>query len=109
MIGNRLDLHSTLQRLLVEHGGGMAKNVYFQPPESIRMSYPAITYELNDVSAQHANNHAYFTGKGYQVTFMTKDPDVDLSKEFEKTFKFCRFSRSYASQNLNHYVYTIYY
>ena len=38
-----VDRRNDLQKLLVEVLG--SKNVYFQPPESVKMKYPAIVYQ----------------------------------------------------------------
>ena len=63
MIGSREDLHRELQDILETYGGGNKKDVYFQPPESIKMDYPAITYELSGVADKKANNSEYFIFK----------------------------------------------
>ena len=39
----RLELHEILCTILG------SRNVYFQPPESIKMNYPAIVYGLDDM------------------------------------------------------------
>lgn len=109
MIGDRVDLHRELQNILETYGDGNRKDVYFQPPESIRMSYPAIVYELSGLSDNKANNSAYFLGREYSVTYMTNDPDNELVDVFETFFKFCKFSRSFISNGLNHYIFTLYY
>lgn len=111
MIGSREDLHLELQDILETYGAGNRKDVYFQPPESIKMDYPAITYELSGVTDKKANNSEYFIAKEYAVTFMTNDPDLgnNLIEIFLERFKFCRFSRSFISQNLNHYIFNLFY
>ena len=50
---NRLDLHKIFQDILG------SKNVYFQPPESIKMKYPAIKYSLDDIDKLSGDNIAY--------------------------------------------------
>ena len=40
---DRLDLHECLCKIL------NSNNVYFQPPENVRMNYPAIVYSLGTV------------------------------------------------------------
>lgn len=109
MKDNRIELHNKLKRLLVESGGGLAKDVYFQQPENIKMSYPAIVYEVDGVQEKKSNNNTYFAIKRYSVEFMTRNPDKSLIDKFLQEFKFCSFSRSFESNNLNHYIFTIYY
>lgn len=109
MNDNRIELHDKLKNLLVNHGEGLAKDVYFQPPETIKMKYPAIVYEMDGVQDKKANNYEYFSMKRYSVEFMTRNPDSALIDALPRAFKFCSFSRSFVSNNLNHYIFTIYY
>lgn len=107
MIRNRLELHAELQRILVELGGGKAKDVYYQPPESVKMEYPAIVYELGRIDPTSANNNYIHKKTQYQITFITKNPDSQLIDAFLDQIQFCSFSRSFKSENLNHYVYNV--
>lgn len=85
-----------------------SQNVYFQPPESLKMSYPAIRYSLADFSRKFADNAAYLQKPCYEITLIDKNPD---SKYVEKLLSlcFCAFDKHYKSDNLNHWVFTIYY
>lgn len=99
---NRLGLHELLCSILG------SRNVYFQPPESVKMVYPAIVYELDNFWTTHAGNKPYSSKKRYSVTVIGKDPDnklVDLLSELP----LCRFDRHYKSDNLNHYTFELYY
>lgn len=82
--------------------------MYFQPPASVRMSYPAIVYSINDVNDLDANNNPYVHNKSYSVTLIDKDPD---SIFFDRLldFQYCEFVRAYQSDNLNHFVFKIFY
>lgn len=84
------------------------RNVYFQPPESIKMSYPAIVYELSDIRSSFANDGVYLAQREYSVTLIDKDPDNLFVKELN-ALPTCRFNRHYKEDNLNHYVFTIFY
>ena len=35
------------------------ENVYYDPPESIRMDFPCFRFELNNIDVKHADNKAY--------------------------------------------------
>ena len=102
MTKTRLDFQTFLETLKGD------RNVYFQPPESIRMNYPAIVYNLANIDNTHADNLPYMQGTGYQVIYITKNPDDAMIKTLSKV-AYCRFDRWYSSNNLNHYVYNIYY
>lgn len=86
----------------------IAPNVYFQPPETIKIKYPCIVYSLDDIDTDYADNLPYMMTKRYQLTLITKDPDSELIDEIIILPK-CRFVRSFTSDNLNHYVFEIYY
>lgn len=95
-----------LQTLLEELLG--SRNVYFQPPESLKMNYPAIVYSLDNIENKHANNSVYDSRRRYAVTFITDDPDSRVIGELAY-LQMCRFNRHYKSNNLNHYVFELYY
>jgi hypothetical protein len=81
---------------------------YFQPPASVQMKYPAIVYGLNDVENTFANDGVYLSVKNYSVTVIDKDPDSELVDKV-LLIPTCRFDRSYKKDNLNHYVFEIFF
>ena len=97
----RLELHEKLCDLLG------SRNVYFQPPEKLKMSYPCIRYSFYNVYNQHADNSPYHQRDAYQLIVIDPNPDGD-TKDKVKKLPLCAFDRYYAADNLNHYVYTIY-
>lgn len=84
-----------------------SRNVYFQPPASVQMKYPAIVYSRRDIENRFANNSVYMQAHCYEVTVIDKNPD---SKFVEKVsmLPHCRFDRHYKSDNLNHDVFILY-
>jgi hypothetical protein len=83
-------------------------HVYFQPPESIKMKYPAIVYSIDGLNSKHANDRRYASKTGYSVTLIDKNPDsgyVDRILEIP----YCRFNTAYPAEGLNHFNFTIYY
>lgn len=101
-MAQRLELQTLLETLLG------SRNVYFQPPASISMQYPAIRYSLNDIENLHADNQVYSQRKSYSVTLIDWNPDnvyVDKLSELPM----CSFDRHYVADNLNHYVFTLYF
>ena len=99
----RLQLQAELERILG------SKNVYFQAPPSFQMSYPCFRYELDKIDAKYADNHVYMKKKAYLITYITEDPDDDLSDEMFGVFPMIHFDRPYTADNLHHFVYKIYY
>ena len=100
MISSRLELHEFLTDIL---GNG---NVYFQPPESVKMKYPAIVYSRSGISNVHADDSVYVQTCEYDVTVIDIDPESPAAGRLSKT-PYCRYSRHYTANNLNHDVFTI--
>lgn len=85
-----------------------SEEVYFQRPESKKMDYPAIVYELSDIPNLYANDGVYLSGRQYSVTIIDKDPDsifVGMIAELPTS----SFDRHFRADNLNHWVFTIFY
>lgn len=85
------------------------KNCYFQPPESVKLEYPCIIYRLNTGDTQFADNFPFVFRRQYEVIVVSKDPDDSLIEKVAYHFPMSRLSRFYTSDNLNHWVYMIYY
>lgn len=98
----RLELHEVLCEALG------SRNVYFQPPASVVMQYPCIRYNLHDIGNTHADNLVYLQNVAYQVIVIDRDPDSEISKRVSR-IPGIRFNRSYYADNLNHFVYILYY
>lgn len=101
-MSNRLNLQTRFERILG------SRNVYFQPPASVLMQYPAIVYSLKDIRTRSANNlSTYVTSTGYECMLIMKEPDT---KFLDQIFKipYCKFDRYYRADNLHHYTFTIY-
>lgn len=101
-MSTRLDLHVLLCDCLG------SRNVYFQPPESIKMQYPAIVYSRDDIENNHANNGVYMQSTAYNIIVIDPDPDSEVVQKVSK-LPMCTFDRHYAADNLNHDSFTIYY
>ena len=99
---DRLDLHEELCKILG------SRNVYFQPPVSVSMKYPAIVYERDNIHNSHADDGVYKQSLVYSVTVIDFDPDSEIVEKISKLPK-CSFSRHFTSDNLNHDVFTLYY
>lgn len=100
-MASRLSLQTTLEELLG------SRNTYFQPPESIRMNYPAIVYSLGTIDKLHANDEAYKLLTAYTVTLIDKNPDTEFLMPILE-LPYCSFDRYYRADNLNHWVFTLY-
>jgi len=97
-----LKLQSEFEKLLG------SRNVYYQPPESVKMSYPAIRYSLSNPKVEYANNSKYSKMKSYDGIVISRDPDPEIIEKISD-LPYCSFGRPYVADNLNHYPFTIYY
>lgn len=83
-------------------------NVYFNPPESIKMVYPCIIYKRSVGNTRYADNSAYVFKINYQITILDKDPDSKLIKPVS-SIPGCRYDRHYKADKINHDVFDIYF
>ena len=101
-MGTRLELQSLLEKTIG------SQNVYYQPPASYRMRYPAVRYERTDIRVNRADNLHYTQTTGYLVTIIDQNPDSELVEKISK-LPMCRFERHYAANNLNHDVFLLFF
>lgn len=101
-MASRLDLQTLLEELLG------SRNVYFQPPASVSMKYPAIVYSRDDYANRYADNRVYTQFKAYMVTVIDKNPDSEYVDKVSQ-LPMCTYDRHYVADNLNHDVFTLYF
>lgn len=95
-----------LNELLKEVLG--SDNVYFQPPETCKMKYPCIVYEISKIDTRFADNCPYVHHKRYKVVVIDKNPDSEIPDKLGM-LPMCTFDRFFTSNNLNHFIYNLYY
>lgn len=100
-MADRLELHSVLQELLG------SSNVYYQPPESIKMQYDAIRYSKKAIDSKYANDRKYSMIDCYEVIVISRLPDNPVIKKL-LSLPYCSYDRHYVADNLHHDVLTIY-
>lgn len=91
----RLELQTMLENLLG------SQEVYFQPPASVKMQYPAIVYFRNNIDSTHADDGVYKQSLEYQVIVIDTDPDSEIVMKVSQLPR-CRYERHYVSDGLNH-------
>lgn len=99
---SRLKLQEELETLLG------VKHVYYQPPESLKIEYPAIIYSRDDIQRVAANNTAYTLHNHYQVIVVDKRPGNPVIEKILE-LPMSSFVRSYKADNLYHDVTSLYY
>lgn len=101
----RLDLHRELSIAL---GSG---NVYYQPPESVKLKYPCIVYSKDRDRVERADNRHYVVHPQWNLILIEHDPDSDLADGIVDHFNqyCCSIDRRYRADNLYHTAITLYY
>lgn len=101
-MAKRQQLQSKLEELLG------SKNVYYQPPASVQMAYPAIKYSKSKIDSTFANNKKYLNKTRYEITVIDRLPDNPVIEKILE-LPYSEHDRSYPADNLNHDVITLYY
>lgn len=102
MNNRRIQLHEKLLELFDN------TNVYYRPPENLKMQYPCIRYKKDNVKSERADNIAYRKTDRYQITVIDKKPDNPVINKL-LDLPMASFDTHYESDNLNHDVIIIYY
>ena len=99
----RTELHDKLIDILGN------RNVYFQPPASIQLSYPCVIYNLGTGDIKRADNSVYTYTNSYEIIFIYRRPNMEIIEQVLNVFSMCSVSRVYVADNLNHYAFNLYY
>lgn len=102
-MAKRLTLHEELCKIL------RSRNVYYQPPESVKMQYDAIRYALGAPDIKRASNGVYRNTNRYEGVVISRNPDTTVPNDILSHFEMCSLGKPYVADNLNHYPFTIYY
>lgn len=102
-MARRLQLHEKLCEILG------TRNVYFQPPESIKIKYDAIVYKVQDRNDLRADDAQYRNLIGYEVSYITRNPDSSIPDTILQSFTYVTHNNTLVVDNLHHEVFTIYY
>lgn len=100
-MARRLDLQQELSELI------SPAKVYFEPPETMKLSYPCLVYSVSNIDIKHADNTPHVLNWRFQLTYITTDPD-DPAVDKLSRLSAVRFDRSYRSGSLQHFVFQLY-
>ena len=101
-MGTRLDFQTVLTALQA------GVSVYFQPPENVLMSFPAIVYNRDYQATEYADNSLYSRTTRYQVTVIDPNPDSPIPDKVA-ALPMARYVRHFTTANLNHDIYDVYF
>lgn len=102
-MATRMDLQLKLEEIL---GSG---NVYFQPPESLKLKYPAIIYSHAGYKKKNADNGGYLVFKRYSVTLVYGSAEKEDVVQKLLALPRCEHNRHFVAANLNHDVFSLYF
>ena len=71
-MASRLNLQTELETILG------SRNVYYQPPESVKMKYPAIVYSRKNIDNIFADDTVYTQNHAYELTVIDPNPDSEI-------------------------------
>lgn len=96
----RLQLQSLLESI--------TPHVYFQPPSNLQLQYPCIIYARDGADSKRADNETYSYTQRYMVTIIDQNPDSQLIGRVAR-LPMCNYNRFFASDGLNHDVFTLFF
>lgn len=95
---HRLKLHNMLCEI--------CNNVYFQPPENLRIKYPAVIYSRKQLTTKHADDINFLVSTSFVVNVIYTDARSEIpGKILELPYAY--HDRDYISDNLYHSVFSI--
>ena len=100
-MADRISLQTILEKLL------NSRNVYYQPPKTLKMEYDAIRYSKSKIKPIHANDAMYLRKNCYELIVISRRPDNPVIEKL-LDLPYCSYDRQYVSDNLYHDVLTIY-
>lgn len=101
-MGTRLELQSKLEEILG------SRNVYFEPPSNLKLTYPCIIYELKKYDLVHTDNTIYKLKTAYDITVIERSPVSQFTMPI-LSLPYCTFDRHFVSDTLHHNTFTIYF
>lgn len=81
---------------------------YFEPPSNTQLYYPCFVYNYTNDEDDFADNIHYRHFKRYTVTYITEDPDDNISEKMRE-ISYCTLDRNFVTDGLKHFVYTLFY
>lgn len=102
-MARRLQLHEKLCEILG------TRNVYFQPPASVKLNYDCIIYSVSTRNDIRADDRQYRDFVRYEIIFIYRDPDSQIPEKLMSAFPRIGHERHYTADNLHHDVFKLYY
>lgn len=104
-----MDLKQKTDALVQEFKSLGIENVYFNPPESVRMKYPCVRFRRSGMSTTSANNSRYLILDRYDAVYITYEADDPMVHTIVRHFKHCRHVQQVIKDGLVDENYVLYY
>lgn len=88
----RIELHNKL----LEY----CDTCYFQPPETVKLSYPCIIYSRNQVESLTANNINYKNDREWTIRVIAREPDSEIPTNLLQGLSMISLIDDYVSDGL---------
>lgn len=102
-MASRLKLQEELEEILG------SKNVYFQPPASVKLKYPCIIYEIDTTDTRHADNKAFILTNRYHVKHLFKSLEKEKKDALLLHFMMISHNNRMVVDGLYNDDFTLYY
>lgn len=102
----RRELHDKIKAAV--SGIVSGDQIYYQPPEGFRLDYPCIVYEMTGVWDRFGSGKRFAGKRKYQMMLITRDPDCPAVEKL-LGLTYTALDRTFTTDNLYHYTFTIYY
>ena len=83
-------------------------NVYFQPPESVKINYPCIIWNLSKTASTYADDRSYIQNPKYVIRYVSTEPDDQMRFTLVDVLG-VPIIQVYCKDGLYHYIYELYY
>ena len=100
---DRLDLHKELVDLFTPN------KVYYEPPETLKITYPCIIYGRDYIKLDKADNLNYIKSNRYQLIVIDRNSDNKVIGDILDKYPMSSYDRHYVADGLHHDAITIYY
>ena len=102
-MATRLKLQAELETLLG------SENVYYQPPESVKLKYPCIVYSLDPTYTAHADNKNYIMINRYHIKHIYKSISNSLKDRLLQHFMMISHDNEMIADSMYNDDFTLYY
>ena len=82
-------------------------SIEFEPPESKKLTYPALLYYRMRTNTVKADNRKYMVYDRYQITYIHKErDDENVDKILE--LPYCEHDNEFTKNDMHHDIFTIF-